>query len=73
LRGGERGEGEGGGGRGAVHSSEALVTNRASLRCMDALGRLIIYCPFKPIYFKLFQPRKAELLHLCTKLTNAHR
>jgi len=31
---------EGGRGR-AVHSSEALVTNRASLRCMDALGRLI--------------------------------
>jgi len=33
------------------------VTQRASPKHVDALGMLIIWHPFKPIFFTIFQPR----------------
>jgi len=38
------------------HKDGQKILGRASPKHMGAIGRLIIWCPLKPIYFKIFRP-----------------
>lgn len=40
-----------------VSDKHLLHKTRASLRHRGASSKLIIWCPFKPIFFELFWPR----------------
>ena len=44
-------------------------TTRSGLRHMDARGSLIILCPLKPIFFKLYRPRtgRANIFEECAQ------
>jgi hypothetical protein len=39
---------------------EQKILGRASPRHLGVMGQLIIWCPLKPIYFKIFRPWKGH-------------
>jgi hypothetical protein len=50
-----------------THKNGEKILGRASPGHMGAMGRLIIWCPFKLMYFKIFCSWTGLFLRVCTQ------